>query len=103
MVVLTAAVRVSSLALFLVGSAVSGAAVGTAFKGSVTTVLSPAVPERRGETLTGLFLAAYLGLSLPVLGLGLAVQSVRVPEAVLVFSGVLLAVTALIARRITRG
>ena len=66
-------------------------------------MLSLAVPERRGKTLTGLFLAACLWLSLPVLGLGLAVQSVPVPEAVLVFSGVLLAVTALIARRITRG
>ncbi|MFD3652839.1 hypothetical protein [Streptomyces sp. NPDC058620] len=93
----------ASLPLFLVGGAVSGAGAGTAFKGSVTTVLSLAVPERRGETLTGLFLAAYLGLSLPVLGLGLAVQTVPVPEAVLVFAGVLLVVTALLARRSARG
>ncbi|NUK22247.1 hypothetical protein [Streptomyces lunaelactis] len=48
--VLTTAVWTADLPLFLVGGVVSGAAAGTAFKGSVSTVLSLAVPERRGET-----------------------------------------------------
>jgi hypothetical protein len=56
-----------------------------------------------GETLTGLFLAAYLGLSVPVLGLGLAVQTVPVRDAVLFFAGVLLVLTALLLRRFTQG
>jgi hypothetical protein len=30
--------------------------------------------EARGEALAGLFLAAYIGLAVPVLGLGLATQ-----------------------------
>jgi MFS family permease len=99
MIVVTAAVWVANLALFLLGGAIAGAAAGTAFKGGVTTVLSLAAPHRRGETLTGLFLAAYLGVSLPVLGVGLAVEMMAVREAVLVFVGVLLVATALVARR----
>ncbi|WP_369250808.1 MFS transporter [Streptomyces sp. R41] len=102
MAALTAAVWTADLPLFLVGGAVSGAAAGTAFKGSVSTVLSLAVPERRGETLTGLFLAAYLGLSLPVLGLGLAVQTVPVRDAVLVFAFLVAVPAVLLARRFAR-
>ncbi|MGW3624165.1 MFS transporter [Streptomyces sp. NPDC000880] len=102
MVVLTTAVWIADLPLFLVGGAVSGAAAGTAFKGSVSTVLSLAMPERRGETLTGLFLAAYLGLSVPVLGLGLAVQTVPVRDAVLVFAGLVVVPAALLAGRFAR-
>lgn len=102
MVLLTSAAWAASLPLFLLGGAVSGAGAGTAFKGSVGTVLSLGAPERRGETLTGLFLAAYLGLSIPVLGLGLAVQTVPVPEAVIAFSSVLLVAAALLIRRFSR-
>ncbi|WP_217623048.1 MFS transporter [Streptomyces lunaelactis] len=102
MAVLTTAVWTADLPLFLVGGVVSGAAAGTAFKGSVSTVLSLAVPERRGETLTGLFLAAYLGLSVPVLGLGLAAQTVPVRDAVLVFAGLVAVLAVLLARRFAR-
>lgn len=102
MIVLTAAVWAAGLVLFLVGGAVAGAGAGTAFKGCITTVLSLAEPERRGETLTGLFLAAYLGLAVPVLGLGLAVQTLPVHDAVLAFTGVLLAATAVVAVRFAR-
>ncbi|MBG0857084.1 MFS transporter [Streptomyces spinoverrucosus] len=102
MAVLAAAVWTADLPLFLVGGAVSGAGAGTAFKGCVSTVLSMAVPERRGETLTGLFLAAYAGLSVPVLGLGLAVQTVPVRDAVLAFSGLVAALAVLLARRFAR-
>jgi MFS family permease len=104
MIVVTAAVWVANLALFLLGGAIAGAAAGTTFKGGVTTVLSLAVPDRRGETLTGLFLAAYLGVAIPALGVGLAVEIMAVRDAVLVFVGVLLVATAFVARRfVTRG
>ena len=64
----TAAVWLPSLALFLVGGAIAGA--GAAFKTSITTVLSIAPAGARGETLSGLFVAAYLGLTVPRRGPG---------------------------------
>jgi MFS family permease len=99
MIVVTVAVWVANLALFLFGGAIAGAAAGTVFKGSVTAVSSLAEPHRRGETLTGLFLAAYLGLTIPMLSLGLGMQVIAVRDAVLVFVGVLLVATALLVRR----
>ncbi|WP_214411753.1 MFS transporter [Sphaerisporangium fuscum] len=102
LVMLTAAIWLSAATMFLAGGAVSGAAAGTVFKGSASTTMALAEPQRRGETLTGLFLAAYLGLSVPVLGLGLAVQLAPVRDAVLVFTVVLLAAAAVVARRLVR-
>ena len=96
----TAAVWLPSLALFLVGGAVAGAGAGAAFKTSITTVLSIAPAGARGETLSGLFVAAYLGLTVPVVALGIATQLVTTRAAVLGFAAVLIAAVAAVGRRL---
>ena len=63
-----------------------------------TREIAPA--HARGEALAGLFLAAYLGLAVPVLGLGLATQAFSARTALLGFSVVPAAVIALVARRL---
>jgi MFS family permease len=80
-----------SLALFLVGGVVAGAGAGCLFKGAISTVVAISVPERRAEALAGLFLASYLGLSLPVVGLGVLTQSLTPRSSLLIFAAVLAA------------
>jgi MFS family permease len=80
-----------SLALFLVGGLVAGAGAGLLFKGGMTTVAGLASADNRAEVLAGYFLAAYLGLSVPVLGLGLLDRLVDARTALLVFAALLLA------------
>ncbi len=78
-----------SLAVLLAGAVVGGAGVGLAFRGSIA-LLSAAVPvERRAEVLTAVFVAAYAGLSVPVLGLGLATRSLTAVAAARGFAAVL--------------
>ena len=89
---ITVAVWVASLALLLIGGVLAGSGAGAAFKGSVSTVLSIAPPAARGETLAGLFLGAYIGLAVPVVGLGVATQLLSPQAAVLGFAAVLAAV-----------
>jgi len=103
LVLVTVAVWLPSLPLLLTGGALAGGGAGAAFKGSVSTVISIAPPQARGEALAGLFLAAYLGLAVPVLGLGLATQLVSTQAAVLGFAAVLLIVVALVSRRLRAG
>src|SRR5271166_489960 len=98
----TAAIWYPSLPLLLLGGALGGAGAGAVFKGSISTVLGIAPVQSRGEALAGLFLAAYLGLAVPVLGLGLATQAFSARTALLGFSVVLAAVIALAARRLLR-
>ena len=99
----TAAVWLPSLPLLLIGGALAGAGAGAAFKASISTVISIAPPQARGEALAGLFLAAYVGLTVPVLGLGIATQLVSARSAVLGFAAVLLAVVGVVARRLHAG
>lgn len=61
-----------SLALFMIGGAVIGAGGGAIFKGAVGTVIRIARPESRAEALAGLFLSGFVGLSLPIVGAGVA-------------------------------
>ncbi|MHA6618835.1 MFS transporter [Pseudonocardia sp. DLS-67] len=99
-VVLVLAVHLAVLALFLTGGAIAGAGAGITFKGSMSTVLATAAANRRGESAAALFLAAYVGLTVPVVGLGLAAQSLPVTVALSAFGGVLLLALAFAGWRI---
>jgi MFS family permease len=70
--VLAVWLRPPSLALFIAGGAPIGAGSGAIFKGAVGTVMSISPPDRIAESLTGVFLSAYVGISLPVVGAGIA-------------------------------
>ena len=100
LILVTVAIWNPSLALLLTGGALAGAGAGAVFKGTISTVLDIAPDAAKGEALAGLFLAAYLGLAVPVLGLGLATQAFSARTALLGFSVVLAAVIALVARRL---
>ena len=96
---LTVAVWVTppSLGLFLAGDLVVGAGSGLMFKGAIATVVEVSSAEHRAEALAGLFLAAYLGLAGPVIGLGALTQVASTRVSLLVFAG-LLALGILAAR-----
>jgi MFS family permease len=98
----TTAVWLPSLVLFLLGGAIAGGGAGVLFKGAISSVGGLAAPGQRGEVLAGVFLAAYTGMAIPVLGLGLASQAVAARTALLGFSVVLIALGAAVGRRLLR-
>jgi MFS family permease len=85
-----------SLGLFLLGGGIAGAGSGCLFKGVVTEASMLATPGRRAETLAGMFLAGYIGLALPVVGLGFLTEDVPARVGLLVFA-VVLGAAALVA------
>ncbi|MDQ6778326.1 MAG: MFS transporter [Actinomycetota bacterium] len=76
-------------AVFLAGDVVVGAGSGLMFKGAIATASEISAPEHRAEALAGVFLAAYLGLSGPVIGLGALTQVTSTRVSLLVFAGLL--------------
>jgi MFS family permease len=88
----------SSLAMFVIGGVITGVGAGMVFKGAIGVVASTAPAAARAEVLAGFFLGAYIGLSLPVIGLGVATQYVPARDAMLVFA-VLAALTIAVAAR----
>jgi hypothetical protein len=86
---LVTAVRLStpSLALFLIGGSLIGAGAGAVFKGTTGLVLEAAAPEDRLAMTAQLLIALFIGLSIPVIGAGVALdRGVSAPDTVLGFA-----------------
>jgi hypothetical protein len=84
-----------SLPVFVIGGIVTGAGGGLVFRGSLVAAASTAEPKSRAEVLAGFFLGAYIGLSVPVIALGVATEYVSARDVMLVF--VVLAAIAIAA------
>ena len=78
-----------SFGIFLAGDLVAGVGAGLMFKGAIETVTEISLPERRAEAVAGFFLAAYIGLAGPVIGLGALTQIASTRVSLLVFSALL--------------
>ena len=76
---------IPSLAIFVIGGIVTGAGAGLVFRGSMVAAGGASPVESRGETLAGFFLGAYVGLSVPVIGLGIATTYAPARDVMLVF------------------
>jgi len=86
---LVTAVHVStpSLALFLVSGGLIGAGAGAVFKGTTGLVLDGTAPENRVAMTAELLIALFVGLSVPVIGAGIALdQGASAPDTVLGFA-----------------
>ena len=107
LVLLVVSVRLSipNLALFLIGGALIGAGAGAVFKGTTGVVLEASAPENRLAMTSDLLIALFIGLSVPVIGAGVALnQGASAPNTVLGFAilvglGVSVSGWALVVRR----
>ena len=104
---LVVSVRLStpSLALFLIAGALIGAGSGAVFKGTTGIVLEASPPASRVAMTSDLLIALYVGLSVPVIGAGVALElGASAPDTVLGFAilvglGVAVSGWALLGRR----
>ncbi|MEW1954574.1 MFS transporter [Terrabacter sp. NPDC080008] len=98
----------TSLPVFAAAGVIAGAGVGLVFNVAITTAATVSSPEHRGETLAGMFLAAYAGITVPVVAAGVAVTFFSAPSVLVVFAGivlvaVLISTTRLLARSSAEG
>jgi MFS family permease len=97
---IVASLSQAGMALFLAGTVVGGIAVGAVFLGSLATANSLAPAERRGQTVSTYFVLCYAGLTIPVVGVGVASGFIGDFSAVLAFSILLAALCMLSLARI---
>jgi Sugar (and other) transporter len=92
-----------SLALFLISGALIGSGSGAVFKGTTGLVLEATAPESRLAMTSDLLIALYVGLSIPVIGAGVALdRGASPPDTVLgfaIFVGLGIAGAAALLRR----
>jgi hypothetical protein len=93
MLLLALGLALSSLGLLLAGGIVAGLGQGSSFRhGPAINAAAPA--QRRAEVASALFIVAYLGISLPVVGVGLLSEVVGLRDASLSFAALLAALAA---------
>ncbi|MFE7140021.1 MFS transporter [Streptomyces sp. NPDC057644] len=91
LVLVGASLLFTSLPLLVAGALCGGLGQGLAFRGAVTAISAAAPPEHRAATVSAFFVIAYLGISLPVVGVGALTLGIGLRNAGLTFSGCVLA------------
>ena len=103
--VYAAGVSAASMPLFLASTVVSGVSVGAVFMGSLATANRVAPAEARGQVISTFFVFCYVGLTIPVIGVGFGAQAFGDFRAILacaiVLAAIALASMAVIRRSAT--
>ena len=76
-----------SLPVLVAGGMFGGFGQGLAFRAALTSVSTVAPAEHRGATVSAFFVVAYVGISLPVVGVGALSLALGLRGAGLVFAG----------------
>jgi MFS family permease len=99
MVMLSVALRFSSLWGLIAAAVVAGIGQGLSFGRGLAAISDCTPPDRRAEVSSTYFLVAYVALSLPVIGFGAAAQQWGLQVTGEVFAGIVgvLAVVCLVA------
>ena len=99
---LALALAIESLATLLASSVVLGLGQGLVIGAGLAAINQRAPVEQRGETASSFFVVMYVGLSVPVIGTGVAAHSLGLRTAGIAFSAavaaLVLAVLASLAR-----
>lgn len=90
-----------SLVLVVLTALVAGFGQGLSFRAGLMLITGPTPPEQRGEVTSAFFTILYVGISLPVVGVGLAARSYGLRHTGMVTAGIvgLLAVLTLASLR----
>jgi MFS family permease len=99
---LALALGIESLAALITAASVVGLGQGLVIGAGLAAINQRAPVEHRGETASSFFVVMYVGLSLPVIGVGVAAQALSLRTAGIAFSAavaaLVLAVLASLAR-----
>ncbi|MFJ3092809.1 MFS transporter [Streptomyces hydrogenans] len=93
--VLLAVALVTDLLVFIVLAAlVGGTGQGLAFRAALSAVAAASPPDQRAAVISSLFVVAYIGISIPVIGVGLLADRLGLEGAGLVFIACMLVLVA---------
>ncbi|MER6912766.1 MFS transporter [Streptomyces sp. NPDC000594] len=82
-----ASLWMASLALLIGGGVCGGLGQGLAFRAGLTAVGAAAPAAHRAATVSSFFVVAYLGIAVPVIGVGALAMALDLRDAGLIFTG----------------
>jgi MFS family permease len=99
---LALALGIESLAALIVSASVVGLGQGLVIGAGLAAINQRAPVERRGETASSFFVVMYVGLSVPVIGVGLLTQALSLRTAGIAFSAAVAALVLAVLASLTR-
>ncbi|MEU6089570.1 MFS transporter [Streptomyces sp. NPDC047085] len=102
LILVGASLAATAFPVLLVGAVTGGMGQGMAFRAGLTLVGSAAPEEHRGATISAFFVIAYLGISLPVVGVGALAVTLGVRDAGLVFTACAILLVAAVGVQVRR-
>lgn len=94
LVLLAGAMYTELLVLVVLSAVVGGTGQGLAFRAALSVVAAAAPADRRAAVISALFVVAYTGISIPVIGVGLLADPLGLEGAGLVFIACMLVLVA---------
>ena len=91
LVLLAVAGGISSLTLLLVATVIAGTGQGLVYLGGLTTINQNAPADRHADVLSSFYGILYLGVGLPVIGVGFLANAAGLLVAVQYFAGIVAA------------
>jgi MFS family permease len=82
----------SSLALLLIAGVIAGFGQGLSFRAGLAQLTAATPAHRRGEVSSAYFVIAYVGIALPVIGVGVLAQITDLRTAGLLFTALVAAI-----------
>jgi len=92
-----------SLAALLMGTALAGIGQGISLRAGLGELTTKSPPQRRAEVISSFFVVLYVAISLPVIGLGVAVQVAGIQRATLLFAGLTIPLVLIALFLLVRG
>jgi len=92
-----------SLGALLLGTLLAGIGQGISFRAGLGEIASASPTHRRAEVTSSYFIVLYVAISLPVIGLGVAVQLVGIQRATLLFVGLTIVLVLVALLLLMRG
>lgn len=93
----------SSLELLVIGGVLAGLGQGVSFRHGLTAISAASPPQQRGEVASAFFVLMYVGISVPVVGVGLLAQAAGLRTAGLVFVAAVAVLAAAVLHNERRG
>jgi MFS family permease len=91
---IAAALLEGSLTLLIIGTVIVGVGQSLSFRAGVAAITATSPAPERTQTVSSLFVVAYVGVSLPVILVGLAVTPLGLRNAAIAFTCVVAALSA---------
>ncbi|MFB7277757.1 MFS transporter [Streptomyces hydrogenans] len=94
LVLLAVALATDLLVFIVLAALVGGTGQGLAFRAALSAVAAASPPDQRAAVISSLFVVAYTGISIPVIGVGLLADPLGLEGAGLVFIACMLVLVA---------